>query len=302
MVESTKNLYEILNIPCDSTYETIKASYKKLVRIYHPDINKSQVAEINFKLLNNAYEILSDPIKRENYDNLLKMTGEYKASKAEIQPLKKEFKQEFKQKFGEFIKKEPEFISPNPEIDIIKEIKITPDEKNQGTTRIVNILNKQICPKCQGKRFINGSTCAFCKGEGNKKEYKKIEAKIPACVSDGDYIYVDKVNTSALYDKNLFLKIKIEPYKKIFFEEDKVLIYLDVFYEDLILGCNKEVAIPEIGIVDIVIPENSKPDDRIKIEVGINYFAVLKLIFSETVPHNEKILYDRIRKTRLRDE
>ena len=71
MGDCTKNLYEILDIGYNATKEEIKLAYKKLVRIYHPDVNKSKDAEIKFKLLNNAYEILSDEIKRKNYDSLL---------------------------------------------------------------------------------------------------------------------------------------------------------------------------------------------------------------------------------------
>ena len=60
MANCTKNLYEILEVSCFATVDEIKVAYKKLVRIYHPDVNKGKDAEINFKLLNNAYEILSN--------------------------------------------------------------------------------------------------------------------------------------------------------------------------------------------------------------------------------------------------
>jgi len=65
-----KNLYEILGLKPNSTKEEIKIAYRKLVRIYHPDINKTKEAENYFKLLNNAVETLLDDAKRLQYDTL----------------------------------------------------------------------------------------------------------------------------------------------------------------------------------------------------------------------------------------
>ncbi len=63
-----KNLYEILGLNSDATKDDIKNSYRKLVRIYHPDINKTKEAETYFKMLNNAVETLLDDTKRLQYD------------------------------------------------------------------------------------------------------------------------------------------------------------------------------------------------------------------------------------------
>lgn len=65
-----KNLYEILGLNPDSTKEEIKIAYRKLVRIYHPDINQTKEAENYFKLLNNAVETLLDDTKRLQYDTM----------------------------------------------------------------------------------------------------------------------------------------------------------------------------------------------------------------------------------------
>ncbi len=65
-----KNLYEILNLNPNSSKEEIKIAYRKLVRIYHPDVNQTKEAETYFKLLNNAAETLLDDAKRLQYDTL----------------------------------------------------------------------------------------------------------------------------------------------------------------------------------------------------------------------------------------
>lgn len=63
-----KSLYETLEISSSATDDEIKKAYRKLARKYHPDINKEPTAEEKFKEINAAYEILSDPAKRKQYD------------------------------------------------------------------------------------------------------------------------------------------------------------------------------------------------------------------------------------------
>lgn len=63
-----KSLYQTLNISENANADEIKKAYRKLAREYHPDINKSPEAEEKFKEINAAYEILSDPQKKAEYD------------------------------------------------------------------------------------------------------------------------------------------------------------------------------------------------------------------------------------------
>jgi curved DNA-binding protein len=62
--------YEVLGVPRDADHEAIRRAYRKLARKYHPDLNSSGDAEDRFKELGEAYEVLSDPDKRERYDRL----------------------------------------------------------------------------------------------------------------------------------------------------------------------------------------------------------------------------------------
>lgn len=64
----SKSLYDILEVDKNASNEDIKKSYRKLARKYHPDINKDPKAEDKFKEINSAYEILSDPDKKRQYD------------------------------------------------------------------------------------------------------------------------------------------------------------------------------------------------------------------------------------------
>lgn len=64
----SKSLYETLGVSENASADEIKKSYRKLARKYHPDINKDESAVDKFKEINAAYEVLSDPEKKAQYD------------------------------------------------------------------------------------------------------------------------------------------------------------------------------------------------------------------------------------------
>lgn len=71
-----KNYYEVLQVDKNASPEIIEKVYKTLVKKYHPDLQPAeerQVAEQKMKLINEAYEILSDNLKRAEYDQKLEM-------------------------------------------------------------------------------------------------------------------------------------------------------------------------------------------------------------------------------------
>ena len=63
-----RDYYEVLGIDKKASQEDIKKAYRKLVKKYHPDVNKDDGAEEKFKEVQEAYEILSDDSKRSAYD------------------------------------------------------------------------------------------------------------------------------------------------------------------------------------------------------------------------------------------
>src|SRR5690349_22220740 len=64
-----RDYYEVLGISKTASADEIKKAHRKLVRQYHPDVNKNnKQSEEKFKEVQEAYDVLSDPTKRNNYD------------------------------------------------------------------------------------------------------------------------------------------------------------------------------------------------------------------------------------------
>ena len=60
--------YGVLGVDRDASFDEIKKAYRKLARSFHPDVNLDPKMADKFKEITAAYEILSDPDKRQNYD------------------------------------------------------------------------------------------------------------------------------------------------------------------------------------------------------------------------------------------
>ncbi len=71
MAVQYKDYYQLLGVPKGATQDEIRKSFRKLARVHHPDVAKDKkTAEAKFKEINEAYEVLGDPEKRQKYDTL----------------------------------------------------------------------------------------------------------------------------------------------------------------------------------------------------------------------------------------
>ncbi|MGZ6343647.1 MAG: DnaJ domain-containing protein, partial [Candidatus Limnocylindrales bacterium] len=68
MATTQRDYYEILGVARSATDEELKKAFRRLAQQWHPDVNTTPEAAEQFKEINEAYQILSDPQRRQAYD------------------------------------------------------------------------------------------------------------------------------------------------------------------------------------------------------------------------------------------
>ncbi|GAA1008281.1 chaperone protein DnaJ 2 [Acrocarpospora pleiomorpha] len=123
------DFYEILGVSRDASPEEIQRAYRKLARTYHPDINKDPVAEDRFKQISEAYQVLSDPERRREYDTPAARQPEW-ASDVDLDDL---FGGVFGRRWG-----------PMPGADQEVELPLTVEEAYRGGRRPLKIDGRSV--------------------------------------------------------------------------------------------------------------------------------------------------------------
>ncbi|AAC07578.1 DnaJ C-terminal domain-containing protein [Aquifex aeolicus] len=163
MSQAVKDYYEILGVNRDATKEEIKKAYRKLVRIYHPDINPDPSAQEKFKEINEAYHVLIDDERRSEYDAILSRNdvGKFRDFLEYIQ----EFVESIIQ--GEKGKKR----RPRKGQDIKMKLPLTLEEAGLGCEKEIIYSRWMDCPVCEGmgvKGEAETVVCHACNGEGRR--------------------------------------------------------------------------------------------------------------------------------------
>lgn len=151
--------------------------------------------------------------------------------------------------------------------DINLNVIIKMSEAISGTHRTVNVLHSEKCPKCEGRRFINGAKCPLCKGSGEISIHKKLNVKIPAGVKKGAKIRIaDEGNKGYNGGKNgdLYLFIDIEESSFFRYEGSNVLCDIPITPFEAVLGANIDV--PTLcGNVSMKIPPYTSTGQKFRL-------------------------------------
>ncbi|XP_014776095.1 dnaJ homolog subfamily A member 1 [Octopus bimaculoides] len=160
MVKET-GYYDTLGISPTASADEIKKAYRKLALKYHPDKNPNEGER--FKLISQAYEVLSEPKKREIYDQ----GGEEAIKGGGAGGTGFEFHSAmdiFDMFFGGHARRS----TPSKVKDIVHQLKVSLKELYNGATRKLSITRDIICDKCDGRGGKEGAvmTCQECNGTG----------------------------------------------------------------------------------------------------------------------------------------
>jgi len=169
--------YELLEIRRDADENEIKKAYRKLALKYHPDRNQGdKEAEEKFKLVNEAYQVLSDPKKRSVYDRYgvqgLENQGFNHFSDMNMEDIMGDlgsiFESVFGGGFGGFGSGAGRGSQQKYPLDIETEITLDFNEAVFGCDKTITYRYKTICDRCEGTgdRDKNPKTCPECQGRG----------------------------------------------------------------------------------------------------------------------------------------
>jgi molecular chaperone DnaJ len=164
------DLYAVLEVDASVSGEDLKKSYRRLARQYHPDTNPGDAsAEARFKEVSQAYEILSDPERRANYDRFGSDAGVGNPFGAgSVQDI-------FDMFFGGISGRQPGRRGPQPGPDAEISVDITLDDAAFGATHEVSVTLPQRCITCNGSGCAPGTTpttCVECAGLGEVRRVR----------------------------------------------------------------------------------------------------------------------------------
>lgn len=169
------DLYVTLEVSREATDDDIKKSYRRLAMLYHPDRNASGDAEARFKEIAEAYQVLSDPAKRDHYDRFgsaPSSSGGFGGSGFQHVDLS-EALNIFMRDIGfgglDGIFGGAAQRDPNRGQDIQVAVKLSLQEVALGAKRNVRLKTLVPCAACAGTGAGNGTrpvTCSNCNGSG----------------------------------------------------------------------------------------------------------------------------------------
>jgi molecular chaperone DnaJ len=193
MATTTQDYYEILGVKKDASTEEIKRAYRRLARKYHPDLNPGdRTAEKKFKEINEAYEILSDPKKRAEYDQFGKAAFEGTQGFEGFRTHDFGFgfgtaEDIFSDLFGHFGREEVSLRG----VDLSTHLDISLEEAYKGVTKPITISREIPCKNCAGTGAEASQVCSHCKGTGTIKQSRglfRLSQPCPACKGRGRII------------------------------------------------------------------------------------------------------------------
>lgn len=276
-----KDYYKTLGIDRTASADELKRAYRKLARKYHPDVSKEKNAEDKFKAVQEAYEVLKDPEKRGQYDQL---GPNYRAGQQFRPP------PDWEQRFGgggsrraspedmngfsEFFSRMfggagEEFVQPEADAG---NLEVTLEEAFTGTKRRVQL--------------------------NDRGRAKSIDVQIPAGVSDGQALRV-----AAGSDRPaLIFKIRLRPNSRYVVEGKNVTLELPLAPWEAALGA--KVTVPTLaGSVDLTIPAGAQSGQKLRLRGrGLpgstpgDQLVMIKIINPPAVSAHEKAIYERMQK------
>ncbi len=296
--------YSTLGVPRTASEAEIKSAYRKLAMKYHPDRNPgSKDAENKFKSINEANEVLSDPKKRQTYDQLGK---DWEKGRGFTPPPGGGQRGGFeyrahggggggRQNFGQFgdfseffqsifggmgtagfqqadgADYGEEFSSgfggrQVASEDMESDLHLPLADVLRGGQQVFTFSYQAACPDCGGRGRLRARACALCRGAGHITETKKVRVNLPKGMRNGTRMRLKGQGRRSPSGRtgDLYLNIHIDPDADFVMKGDDLETLVHVMPWDAVLGA--EVSIPALdGAVKIKLPPYSRAGKRLRI-------------------------------------
>lgn len=325
-----KDYYSILGVNRSATEKEIKQAYRRLARKYHPDVNPGdKSAEARFKEINEAHEVLSDPDKRQKYDQFGAQWQHADQFSKAGQGARGDFSKGgtyttydfgdgdvgdiFENLFRGFGTGTFTGRRPSKPKSVQSTIEVTLEEAYQGTTRMFQLQSDEACAACGGSgrsAKIRGKSCSACGGSGSFPKTKRLEVKIPPGVTDGSKIRLAGQGSIAADGAkgDLELIVKMLPHKIFERKGDELHIEVSVPLVTAMLG--GEVELPALkGKLALKIPPETPNGNVFRLaEKGMPHlgnlsqhgdlFAKVKVVLPTKLTQKEKQFFEQLRTLR----
>jgi molecular chaperone DnaJ len=302
---SKPDYYAVLGVERSASQDEIKAAFRRLARQYHPDVNTNDPqAEEKFKLINEAYQVLSDPEARAAYDRFGHAGGQ---SVPTVDPLGMA-ENLFQMFFGGGVGASTR--GPRDGADQRVDLAITLEEVLHGATHTVEVERLRRCVRCKGVGAEPGTTpercpdcagsgrvhftqttilgtvarivpcercrgegeiirtpCRSCRGERLVRQRDAITVNIPPGIEDATALLLHGEGDSGLRggrDGDLYVVVRVAPHPRFKRRGDDLITQLNLTYPQLVLGDTVELETLD-GNATLEIPELTEPYSELRV-------------------------------------
>jgi molecular chaperone DnaJ len=177
MATAERDYYEVLGVQRSASDDEIKKAFRRLARELHPDVNASDDAGGRFREVAEAYEVLSDPGRRQTYDRF----GHAGLRSGGFRPTDFDFgdlSDVFAAFFGDSVFGGQGGARPTRGADVSLVVEVTLAEAFAGTAVSVPLQVAHACERCNGTRAEPGTTSARCETCGGAGQVRQVSQSV----------------------------------------------------------------------------------------------------------------------------
>ena len=270
-VNVDKDFYKILGVSKDADAAAIKKAYRKLAKDLHPDKNPGdKKVEERFKEVSEANEVLSDPKRRAEYDEMRTYMANGGGARGPRMGQPGGFADMFGQggtEFGDLgdllggIFGRGRGRGPRRGNDVETSLTISFADSLRGATKSLRLTIESACNSCQGSGVIGQGPCATCQGVGLVRTPQNIQARIPAGVKNGAKIRLAGRGAAGFAggpSGDLLIEVNVTKHPIFDRDRNNLTISVPIRFDEAVLGADIKVPVFDGEPVTIRIPAGTK--------------------------------------------